>query len=103
MLSLTKLIDLLSSTVQAILSGKIQFRFLEQKQISSLKNQRSYQGYVILGNLARQELLWWTENIRLFNGGKIQQQKSQMTIETDAFTKGWGTYCKEEIVKMFQN
>ena len=37
-LSLAKLIGLLSSTVQTILPGKIQFHFLQQEQISSPKN-----------------------------------------------------------------
>ena len=92
-LSLIKLIGLLSSTVQAILPGKIQFRFLQQEQISSLKRQGSYQGYVILRNLARQELLWWIENIRLSNGRKIQQEEPQMTIQTDGSTKGWEAHC----------
>ena len=35
-----------------------------------------YQGYVNLGNLARNELLWQIENIRLSNGRKIQQLQS---------------------------
>ena len=37
-LNFTKLIGLLSSTVQTLLPGKIQFRFLQQEQISSPKN-----------------------------------------------------------------
>ena len=43
-LSLLKLIGLLLSTVQAILPGKIQFRFLQQEQITSLKEQGNYWG-----------------------------------------------------------
>ena len=35
------------------------------------------------------KLLWWIGNIRLSNGRKIQQQELQMTIQTDASTKGW--------------
>ena len=58
MLRLTKLIGLLSSTAKVILPGKIQFRFFQQEKIISLKKQGSYQGYVILGNLARQKLVW---------------------------------------------
>ena len=84
-LSLTKLIGLLSSRVQTIFPGKIQFGFLQQEQIPRLKKQGSY---VILGNLARHELLWWIENDR-----KIQQQEPQLTIQTDASTKGWGAHC----------
>ena len=67
--------------------------FLQQEQISSLKKQGSCQGYVILGNFARQELLWWIENVRLSNGRTIQQQEPQITIQTDASTKGWGAHC----------
>ena len=33
-------------------------RFFQQEKIISLKKQGSYQGYVILGNLARQKLVW---------------------------------------------
>ena len=47
MLKLTKLIDLVSSTVQAILLGKIQFCFLQQEQISDEKRQGRYQVYAI--------------------------------------------------------
>ena len=39
----------------------------------------SYQEYVIFGNLARQKLIWWIENIRLSNGRRIQQQEPQIT------------------------
>ena len=35
----------------------------------------------------------WIENIRLSNGRKIQQQEPQLTIQTDASTKGWGAHC----------
>lgn len=53
------------------------------------EKQRSYQRYVIRWNLSRQELFWWIENISLHNGRKIQQHEPQMTIHTDASTKGW--------------
>ena len=83
--------------ILSILPKKIQFCFLQQEQISSLKKQESYHGYVILGNLARQEVFWWIENIRLSSGRKIQQLEPQMTIQTDASTKGG-----EHIAKEFQ-
>ena len=52
-----------------------------RNSVSRLTRQVNYSGYVILGNLARQELLWWIENIRLSNGRKIQQQEPLMTIQ----------------------
>ena len=40
-LELTKLIDLLSSTIQAVLQAQINFKYLQQ-QIEALKTQGSY-------------------------------------------------------------
>ena len=53
-LNLTKLIGLLSSTVQAILLARIQFQYLQQEQILPLQKKGSYNGHVILRNLARE-------------------------------------------------
>ena len=66
---LTKLIGLLSSTAQAILPARIQLWYLQQEQILALQKKRSYSGHVILGNLARN-----SENLKLCNGSKLQQQ-----------------------------
>ena len=35
----------------------------------------SHSGHVTLGNLAREELLWWMEKFKLYNGRKIQQRE----------------------------
>ena len=55
---------------------------------------RSLRVIVTLGNLTRDELLWWIENLKLCNGRKQQQRESHMTIHRDALTKGLGAYCK---------
>ena len=60
-LNLTKLIDLLLSTVQTILQARIQFQYLQKEQTLALQKKGSYSGHVTLGNLAREELLWWME------------------------------------------
>ena len=57
-------IGLLSSMVQAILPGKIQLRFLQQEQISSVKKDLSYQGYVILWELKQMAEMAETFNSR---------------------------------------
>ena len=61
--------------------------------VKLVKRQVSYKWYVILGSFTRQELLWWRENIRLSNGRKTHQQEPQLTIHTDASTKGPRTHC----------
>ena len=58
-LQLTKLIGLLSSTVQAPLPAQFQFRYLQQIQVESLSRDPSYQYQVTLNSNAKQELLWW--------------------------------------------
>ena len=42
LLDLTKLVGTLSSTIQAVLPARLQFRFLQQQQIVSLKQSQSY-------------------------------------------------------------
>ena len=81
--------------VQAILQARIQFRYLQQEQILALQKKGSYSGHVTLGNLAREELLWWMENLKLCNGRKTQQREPHMIIQTDASTKGWGHNARE--------
>ena len=58
--------------------------------------QGSYQGYHILGNVVRKELLWWIENIRLPNGRKIQKQEPQVTIQKDMLSKIDGEHIAME-------
>ena len=74
-LNLTKLIGQLSSIFQAILLARIQFRYLQQEQILALQKKRTYSGRVTLGNLGREELLWWMIKLKLCNGKKIQQRE----------------------------
>ena len=59
---------------------------------TNVKSEKAGELPVVLGNLARQELLLWIENIRLSNCRKIQQQETQVVIQTDTFTKGWGAH-----------
>ena len=60
---------------------------------TNIKSEKAGELPVVLGNLARQELLLWIEKIRLSHCRKIQQQETQMVIQTDTFTKGWGAHC----------
>ena len=72
--NITKLIDLLSSAGQVISPAQIQFRYLQQEQISALQKKGYYRGHVTLGNLARKELFWWMENLKICNGRKFRNE-----------------------------
>ena len=64
LLDLTKLIGIFSSTIQAVLPGRLQFRFLQQQQILSLKQTHSLTS------------LWWSwlpwQKTSCYGGSTIQ-------------------------------
>ena len=91
---INKVIGLLSSTVQAVLPARLQFRYLQQQQIQSLKAQKSYQHTLILNKQSKEELIWWVNNLNLSNGRYLVQPLAQVVIQTDASMKGWGALCK---------
>ena len=92
-LDLTKLIGTLSSIIQAVLPARLQFRFLQQQQVLSLKQTQSYLTLVKLTPITKDELLWWVNNLELCNSRLVIQPEAQVLIQTDATKKGWGTVC----------
>ena len=84
LLDLTKFIGTLSSTIHAVLPARLQFRFLQQQQIISLKQSQSYLTLVKLTPMAKSELLWWANNLELCNGRLVIQPQAQVLIQTDA-------------------
>ena len=92
-LELTKLIGLMSSTIQAVLPDRLHLRYLQQQQIESLNQACSYQADIVLKSLWKHELLWWVENLRLKNGRSLRQKEPNLVIKTDAAKPGWGAFC----------
>ena len=89
-----RLINLLSSTIQAVLPAQINFRYLQQQQIQALKTQGSYCKNVILNRNSKEELQWWIKNLKICNGCYLIQSHSQGLIQTDASRMGWGAVCQ---------
>ena len=92
-LELTKVIGLLTSTIQPVLQGRLQCRYLQLQQISSLRESHSYQQKIVLDHQSKTELLWWITNLDLCNGRSLIQRPAQVLIQTDASKKGWGATC----------
>ena len=67
LLELTRVLGLLSSTIQAVEPAKIQLRFLQQQQIVCLRKKMNYQSVITLNTKSRAELTWWIENLRFRN------------------------------------
>ena len=91
---LTKLIGKLGSTAQAILPAQIQVRYLQGFQIQALKLSKCYHVKVHIDQDAKEELFWWIENLRLYNGKSLILLPADLGISTDASTKGWVATCQ---------
>ena len=72
-LEVNKLLVFLSSTTQVVLPARIQYRYLQELQIT-LNLQKSYRTQVTLNNLTKTELLWSIENLRKLNGRSLRLQ-----------------------------
>ena len=89
LLELTRVIGLLSSTLQAVEHPKIQLRFLQQQQIVCRREEMNYQSVVTLNTKSRTELTWWIGNLRFCNGRTFSQLNPQIIIQTDPSLTGW--------------
>ena len=58
LLELTRVVGLLSSTIQAVEPAKIQLRFLQQQQIVCLRKKMNYESVITLNTKSRTELTW---------------------------------------------
>lgn len=92
-LDLTKLIGLLSSTVQAGLLARLQYRYPQELQVERMRRENSFLSQVNMVPLVKPGLLWWIENLWLCNGRSIKQPKPQLETQTDASLKGSGAHC----------
>ena len=93
-MDLTKLIGKLGLTAQAILPAQLQVRYLQRLQIQALKLSKCYHAKVHLDKDEKDEIFWWIENVRLYNGKSLILPPTDLCISTDASTKGWGATCQ---------
>ena len=91
---LSQLLGRMNAASQAILPAPVHYRHLQQLKIRSLRRLGSFYTLVTLDRLAQEELLWWRDQLRTWNGKDIVPPLPDMTIETDASTIGWGAVCQ---------
>ena len=89
----TKLICKLGLTAEAILSAQVQVRYLQRLQIQALKV-TCYHGKIYLDNDSMDELFWWLQNLRLYNGNSIILPPTDLCIAMDVSTKWWEATCQ---------
>ena len=91
-LELTRIIGLLSFTIQAVEPATMQLRFLQQP-IVFLTKKMNYQSVRTSSTKSRNKLTSWIENVSFCNGRAFSQLNPRMTLQTDVSWTGWGAAC----------
>ena len=92
---LAHLIGVFSSTLPAILLAPLHYRGLQLLKHQALKK-GGYDVILTLSQEAKDNLLWWIQNLNLVNGQPLVRDQPSLQIETDASLMGWGAVCQEE-------
>lgn len=66
---------------------RIQYRYSQKLQISTVNIQNSYLTQVTLNNFAKTDHFWCLKNLRISNGQNVRFQEDQLIIQTDASSK----------------
>ena len=73
----------------------IHFRYLQIDKNKALSTCQDYSATLSLSlsQHAKEELIWWRDNLKAWNGKALVSGESDLIIETDASRKGWGASC----------
>jgi len=87
---LAKLLGHLTSTIQAVFPGPLYFRHLQNEKNRALVLSQTYDSATPLSPQAKEELVWWRDNLKAWNGKALVSGSPDSVIETDASRQGWG-------------
>ena len=92
---LAHLIGVFSATLPAILPAPLHYRGLQLLKHQALRK-GGYDVILPLSQEAKDDLLWWIQNLNVVNGQPLVRDQPSLLIETDASLMGWGAVCQEE-------
>ena len=85
----------LNAATQAVAPAPLFFRYLQQDLQSALAHgNQDYETLLSPSCQAKEELVWWQENLSKWNGKPLRQEPGQMVIQSDASLSGWGAVCR---------
>ena len=85
-----QVIGLIVSSFPGVQFGELYYRNLEKDKILALQiSKGDYDSPVYLSNESRSELTWWVNNVDS-SFKPIVQEDPDLTLTTDASTRGWG-------------
>ena len=91
-----QVIGLIVSSLPAVQFGELHYRNLEKNKVLALQASKgNYEAALYLSKDAKADLSWWINNVDS-SFKKIVQPTPDMTLTTDASTKGWGAVYGEQ-------
>ena len=90
---LSRVLGKMTAASQAVLPAPLCYCNLQRVKNLAYARTQSYEAVVPLDTLAQEELQWWCEFVKNWNGKAILAPRPQMTIESDASQLGWGARC----------
>ena len=92
---LAQVLGIMSAAVLAIQPAPLHYRDLQALKHKALQ-MRGYDAEVTLSERARNDLVWWANNLDSWNGRKMREDPPVIQMETDASRSGWGGFCQGE-------
>lgn len=84
---------LLTFSIQAVFSAPLHFKYLQADKNSAFSINQNYAATVKLSLLAKEELLWWRDNLDAWNGKAIATGELDLVIETNTLAWIGGKFC----------
>lgn len=96
-------IGLMNSVCKATSPGILMTRFLQANLTEALNtNNNNWKSTTVhLWETAKEELRWWKDDFKAFNGRPFKMPTIECTIYTDASQSGWGGVCGSDTVSGF--
>ena len=86
----------MSAAILAVYPAPLHYRGLQALKHKALRR-GNYDNRITLSEDARQDLLWWINNLQEWNGRRTYREEHHLEIETDASLQGWGAFCHGEM------
>lgn len=87
---LSKLIGWLFSIAVAVFPTPLQYWSLQHQQVQGIIIQNFWEGIVNLSTQTKAQLLWWSQNLTLYNDKSLIISPPQFIITSDASKLSWG-------------
>jgi len=90
---LAKLLGHLTFTIQAVFSRPLHFRHLQNEKNRALAHSQTYDSSTALSPQAKEELVWWRDNLEAWNGKALVLSSPDLVIERGISRQGRGAFC----------